>query len=135
MAATKSRLDLLGLALAHQPVVDEHAGQPVADGALHDRGGDGGVDAAGEARRSPGPSPTCSRMISTCSSTMLSIVQVCRQPAMSCRKCSRTGLAVLGVQHLGVPLDPGEAAVDVLEGRDRGDVGRGEDGEARRAPR
>ena len=30
-------------------------------------------------------------------------------------------LAVLGVQHLGVPLDAGQAAPDVLEGRDRGD--------------
>ena len=39
-------------------------------------------------------------------------------------------LAVLGVQHLGVPLDPGEAAPGVLEGGDRGDRRRGEDGEA-----
>ena len=42
-------LDLLGLALAQQPVVDEDAGQPVADGALDEGGRDRGVDAAGEA--------------------------------------------------------------------------------------
>ena len=36
------------------------------------------------------PSPICSRMASTCSSTMLTIVQVGRQPAMSRRKCSST---------------------------------------------
>ena len=36
------------------------------------------------------PSPICRRIVSTCSSTMLSIVQVWRQPAMSCRKCSST---------------------------------------------
>ena len=36
------------------------------------------------------PSPIWARIDSTCSSTMLSIVQVCRQPAMSCRKCSST---------------------------------------------
>ena len=41
-------LDLLGLARAQQPVVDEHAGQLAADGLLHERRGDGGVDAAGQ---------------------------------------------------------------------------------------
>ena len=34
--------------------------------------------------------PTCARIRSTCSSTMLTMVHVGRQPAMSCRKCSRT---------------------------------------------
>ena len=38
-------------------------------------------------------------------------------------------LAVLGVQHLGVELDAGEAAVDVLERRDRGAGRRGGHGE------
>ena len=41
-------LDLLGLALAQQPVVDEHAGQLVADRALHQCRGHGGVDPAGQ---------------------------------------------------------------------------------------
>ena len=41
-------LDLLGLALAQQAVVDEHAGELVADRPLHERRGDRGVDAAGE---------------------------------------------------------------------------------------
>ena len=41
-------LDLLGLALAQQPVVDEDAGQLVADRLLHQGRCDGGVDAAGE---------------------------------------------------------------------------------------
>src|SRR5690606_33134453 len=41
-------LDLLGLVLAHQAVVHVHAGEAVADGALHERRGDGGVHAAGE---------------------------------------------------------------------------------------
>ena len=52
-------LDLLGLALAQQTVVDEDAGQLVADGALHQGRGDRGVDPAGEGaehlgRRRPG---------------------------------------------------------------------------------
>ena len=46
-------LDLLGLALAQQPVVDEYAGQPVTDGALDERGRDRGVHAAGQARDRP----------------------------------------------------------------------------------
>ena len=41
-------------------------------------------------------------------------------------------LAGLGVQHLGVPLDPGEPGVDVLEGGDRGARGAGQRGEAGR---
>ena len=41
-------LDLLALVLAQQAVVDEDADQLVADGLVHERGGDGGVDAAGE---------------------------------------------------------------------------------------
>ena len=76
-------LDLLGLALAQQPVVDEHAGELVADGALHERGGHGGVDAAGEAADGAAASPTCSRIRSTCSSTMLTIVQSAGSPATS----------------------------------------------------
>ena len=41
--------DLLGLALAHQAGVDEDAGELVADRLVDQDGGDGGVDAAGEA--------------------------------------------------------------------------------------
>ena len=42
-------LDLLALPLAQQTVVDEDTGQTIADGALHDGGGDGGVHTAGQA--------------------------------------------------------------------------------------
>ena len=41
--------DLLGLAVAQQAVVDEHARQLVADRAVHEQRRDGGVDAAREA--------------------------------------------------------------------------------------
>ena len=40
--------DLLGLAEAHESVVDVDAGELVADGAVDEGGGDGGIDAAGE---------------------------------------------------------------------------------------
>ena len=51
---------LLGLALAQQAGVDEDAGELVADGPCSRSGGDGGIDAAGEAaddagRSRPGP--------------------------------------------------------------------------------
>ena len=69
-------LDLLALALAQQPVVDEHRGQLVADGLVHERGRDGRVDAARERRRCTRAEPTCSRMRATCSAMTLPRVPV-----------------------------------------------------------
>ena len=42
-------LDLLDLALTQQAVVHEHAGELVTDGLVHQSGGHGGVNAAGQA--------------------------------------------------------------------------------------
>ena len=41
--------DGLGLVLAQQAVIDEHAGELVADRLMDQHGGDGGIDAAGQA--------------------------------------------------------------------------------------
>ena len=41
--------DLLALVLSHEPVVDEHAGELVADRAVHEQRRDARVDAAAEA--------------------------------------------------------------------------------------
>ena len=46
-------LDLFGLALAQQPVVDEHAGEAVAYGPLHERRGHRGVHPAGQPADGP----------------------------------------------------------------------------------
>src|SRR5699024_739557 len=46
--AAEGLLDLGGLVLAHEPVVDVHAGQSAADGTLHEGGGHGRVHAAGQ---------------------------------------------------------------------------------------
>ena len=46
--AAERLLDLLGLAEPQQPGVDEHARELVADRLVHERGGDRGVDAAGQ---------------------------------------------------------------------------------------
>ena len=72
-------------------------------------------------RRSPGASPTCARIRSTCSSTMLTIVQVWRQPAMSSRKCSSTCWPCSVCSTSGCHCTPARPPVDVLERRDRGD--------------
>ena len=49
VVVAKQAHDLLGLALAQQPVIDEDAGQRVADGLVNQHGGDGAVDAARKA--------------------------------------------------------------------------------------
>ena len=125
-------LDLLGLALAHQPVVDVHAGQPVADRALHDGRGDRGVDAAGQAADGLAA-------VADLGADLLDLLldDVDHRPGLPAagdldQEVLEHLLAVLGVQHLGVPLHAGQAAVDVLERRDRGLVGRGEHVEAGR---
>ena len=40
--------DALGFSMSKQPVVHEYAGEPVADCAVYERGGDGGIHAAGQ---------------------------------------------------------------------------------------
>ena len=42
---------LVALAEAQQAVIDEHAGELVADRAMQQRGDDGGIDAAGQAEQ------------------------------------------------------------------------------------
>ena len=53
--------DLLALALAHQPGVDEDARELGADGPVDERGGDRRVDAAGQPADGPARSPTWAR--------------------------------------------------------------------------
>ena len=69
---------------------------------------------------------------STCSSTMLTIVQVGRQPATSYRKCSSTAWPCSVCRTSGWNCTPDSRRVGVLERRDRRAVGRRGDGEAGR---
>ena len=100
---------LLGLAVPHHPVVDVDAGEPVADGALHDRGGDGGVDAAGQrADRAP-----LADLVADPLDLLVDDVE--HRPGRPAagdleQEVLEHLLAVLGVQHLGVPLDAGHPA-------------------------
>ncbi len=48
LAALERVDDLLALALTHQTRVDEHTGELRPDRLVHERGGDGGIDAAGQ---------------------------------------------------------------------------------------
>ena len=101
-------LDLLGLALAQQPVVDEDAGQPVADRALHERPRRPPSRRRRRARRSRAVSPICSRI-----ALDLLLDDVDHRPGRPAagdveQEVLEHLLAVLGVQHLGVPLHAGE---------------------------
>ena len=112
-------LDLLGLALAQQPVVDEDAGEAVADGPLHERRGDRRVDAAGQ----PADGPAVADLLPDPRHLLLDDVDAWsrsgRQPA-SLEEAGQHRRAVRGVQDLGVELDAEQPVRHVLERSHRG---------------
>jgi len=112
-------------------VVDEHAGELVADGTLHDGRRDRGVDAPGQGAQHP----RLADLLADPLHLFLSDVRGRPGRATSGDVVEEVGqhlLAVLGVQHLRVPLDAGEATVGVLERRDRRARGASVDREAGR---
>ena len=84
----ESEDDLLALVLAHQPVVDEHAGEPVLDGPQDEQRRHRGIDAAGQPQTTR-PSPTWARIRSTCSS----MIEVRRSTGARSRRCPRGSAA------------------------------------------
>ena len=107
VAATKSRSTCSRLARAQQPVVDEHAGQLVADGPLHQRGGHRGVDAAGQ--------PADHLLVADLRADRLDLLvedvgrrPVGAMPATSCRKCSAPAGRTAVCSDLGVALHAGQ---------------------------
>ena len=119
--------DLIALALAHQSGVDVDAGQLMADRPVHERRRDRRVDAA----REPADDPVGRRpgrgSAATCSSITDDIVQSAAIPASSWRNRAQHRHAVRRVDHLGVELHAVDAALVVLEHRDRS-AGRGRGG-------
>ena len=112
-------LHLLGLALAQQAVVDEHAGQLVADRTLDESGGHRGVDAAGEAA----DDPLVAHLLADELDLLLDDVRA--RPRLGTagdvdEEVLEHRLPVLGVHDLRVPLDSGEAPPHVLERGHRG---------------
>ena len=54
VGAAEQRQNLLGFAKPQQPVIDEHAGELIADGFVDQDRGNGGIDAAGKPADHPG---------------------------------------------------------------------------------
>jgi hypothetical protein len=124
-------LDLLGLALAQQAVVDEDARQPVADRALDQSRGDGGVDAAGEAADRPLAADLRADPLDL---LVDDVDHRPRRPAAGTlvQEVLEHVHALGAVQHLRVELHAVQPLVVVLEHGDRRAVGRRGDGEAGR---
>ena len=130
----EGRNDLLALALAHQAVIDEHAGQLVADRAVHEQRRDGGVDAPGEAADRPpvadlGADPRDllidDRSRAPAAVGAADLLEERRQDLLAERR----------VGDLGVELDRVDPALGRLKGRHRRGRRGGELSEARgRAP-
>ncbi len=122
-------LHLGALAGAQQAVVDEHAGQLVADGAVHQGSRHRGVHPAGQ----PADRPPVTDLLADRGHRLVhdgrggplrtDTGDLVQEPAQHL-------LTVRRVHHLGVVLHTGQPAVEVFEGSDRSVVGRGGDGEA-----
>ena len=115
--------DLLALALAHQPGVDEHARELRTDGLVHERGGDGRVDAAGEAADDPFGADLVADRVDR---RLDDRGHRPGRPAAArvVEEVLEHLLPVRRVHHLGVELHAVDASIAVLE-RGRGRVGRG----------
>jgi hypothetical protein len=109
--------DLLALVLAHEAVVDEDAGQLLADRLVDQQRRDARVHAA---RQAADDLPVADLLAdrATCSSTMLAADQVMSPSHTSRRKVLRTSCPY-GCGRPRVELDAVELAVGRLDGRDR----------------
>ena len=115
-------LDLLGLARTQQAVVDEDARELLADGALHERGRDGRVDAA----RQPADDAAVPDLVADELDLLGDDVAgrpVGREARTGVEEVLERALTERRVPDLGVPLHSVEAPLAVLEGRD-GSTGR-----------
>ena len=122
---------LRALVLAHEAVIDEHAGQPVPDRPVHEQRGHRGVDAARQAADGPA--------VPHLGADARDLVLDHRGGAPALVTAADVGeevgqhlLAVGGVHDLGVKLDPVDAALGGLEGGHRR---RGRGGQRREAGR
>ena len=123
--------DLLGLALAQEAVVDEDAGELVADRLVDQRGGGGGVDAAGEAADDAAGADLGADPVD------LLVDHRRRRPLLLtagdlAQETLEDRLAVRRVDDLGMELDAVEATLGVLAGGDRRARARGQGSEAGR---
>ena len=119
---------LLGLAGPQQPVVDEHAGELLADGPVDEQGGHRRVHAAGQRAQDL----VLPHLVADPLHGPLDHVDrrpLGQQAAALVEEPLQHVLAVRGVGHLGVELDGEQAPVGVLHGGDRDGRRAGRDGE------
>ncbi len=112
-------LDLLGLARPQQPVVDEHAGELVADRLLHEGRRHRRVHPAGQ----PADDPGLAHLGAHARDEVVDDVgggPLPREARTPDEEVLEHLLAERRVQHLGVPLDAVEPALVVLEAGHRG---------------
>ena len=122
---------LRALVLAHQPVVDEHAGQPVADRAVDEQRRHARVDSA----REPADRPPVADLGADRLDLVLDHRARAPRPLASARVLEEVRqhlLAVRRVDHLGMELDPVDRAFGRLERRHRRRGRRRERGESGR---
>ena len=125
----EAALDVLGLALAEQAVVDEDADELVADGLVHERGNGAAINAAGQAADDfAGPDLRADEPHLLLDEA-LHVPQAPRPADLLDEAPDDLG-APGGVDDLGVELDGIEAALGVVHGRAGAVVGGGGDGEA-----
>ena len=100
-------------------MVDENARQLVADGLLHDRRRNGGIDATGKAT----DHPLVANLLTNQGDLVVDDIGVRPgrfQPGDLVEEVLQNLLAILGVQHLGVELHASKPHTDRLESCDWG---------------
>ena len=132
--AAEGLLHLLGLPLPVQPVVDEDARELIADRAVDEERGDGGVDPSGERAQDL----RVTDLLPDPGHRVLDDVHrgpVGQEPAAVVEEPLQHVLAPRCVRHLGVELDREQAALRILHRRDRDLVGARGHAEALGRPR
>ena len=115
-------------------MIDEDAGELIADRLVDQQRGDGRVDPAGEPADHAARRPTCARMRATSVARNCAMVQSPAQPAIAMHEIGDERRAVRRVHHLGMELHAVELAGIVGDGRERRAVRHADGAEAGRQP-
>src|SRR5690606_7328358 len=125
------RLDLFAFAGAEQAVVNEDAGELLADGLVDERGGHGGIDSAGKAEEHAGFFAHGLADVGDRVSDEVLGRPVLSGAADALQEVANDIDAALAVKHLGMKLDAVEVALAILDDREGRVVGGADRGEAR----
>jgi hypothetical protein len=124
---------LLGFVLPQQPVVHEHAGQPLADRAMQQCSGDGGIDTAGQTEQHLLIAHLPANRLDRLRGVVVH-VPVVAAAADLVREAGEQHRALLRVRDFGMELDTVESARFVRHRSDRAGARRAGDDEPRRQP-